>query len=225
MADNLPLLGFPAAGNKSPRPPVWTPAATWTLAAVSAVALALVAWRGYGLSRWSTRPPDIEKGVVPLAPLDLNRSSATDLENVPGLGPVLAGRIVEQRQRQGDFRSLDELRKVQGIGPATLERIRPFLHTGTYTPSGPVPTARQEVPAGPTKKASPANPIDVNRASAAELRTLPGIGPTLAARIVEARSKQRFRSVDDLRKVRGIGAKTLQRLRPHVTVGQGRTER
>jgi competence protein ComEA len=225
MADDVPLLGVPAANNPPPRAPVWTPAALWTLAVVSALALGLAAWRGYGLTRWSTRPPPIEKGVVPLSPFDLNRASATDLENIPGLGPTLAARIVEERQRQGGFRSLDDLRKVKGIGPATLERIRPFLHSRTYTPSGPVPAPPPDTPAGPTKKVPPASPIDVNRASAAELRTLPGIGPTLAARIVEARGKQPFRSVDDLRKVKGIGVKTLARLRPYITAGQAGQDR
>ena len=64
------------------------------------------------------------------------------------------------------------------------ERIRPFLHTGTYTPTGTVSPPQPDAPAGRGKKVPPANPVDVNRASAAELRTLPGIGPTLATRIV-----------------------------------------
>jgi competence protein ComEA len=58
----------------------------------------------------------------------------------------------------------------------------------------------------------------VNRATAAELRRLPGIGPTLSQRIIETREEQPFRSTDDLRRVRGIGVKTLERLRPHVAV-------
>ncbi len=219
MAEQLPPLGVAAPGSPPPQAPVWTPAALWTLAFFSGLALALAAWRGHGLSRWSTRPVPVEKGVVPLSPLDLNRATATDLENVPGLGHTLARRIVEERERQGGFRSLDELRKVKGIGPATLQRVRPFLYTGTYTPSGPVSAPSTGATPGPTSKPPPAAPVDVNRATPAELRTLPGIGPTLAARIVEARRRQPFRSVEDLRKVRGIGAKTLQRLRPHVTVG------
>lgn len=59
--------------------------------------------------------------------LDLNRASATDLEAVPGLGPVLAGRIVEFRQQQGPFRRLDDLLQIKGIGPKLLEKIRPYV--------------------------------------------------------------------------------------------------
>lgn len=59
-------------------------------------------------------------------------------------------------------------------------------------------------------------PIDVNHASTEELERLPRIGPALAARIVARRP---FASVDDLRRVPGIGARTLERLRPHVVAG------
>lgn len=51
-------------------------------------------------------------------------------------------------------------------------------------------------------------------ADEAALRLLPGIGPVLAARIVEARAQSGFRAIDDLRRVPGIGPVTIERLRP-----------
>jgi competence protein ComEA len=217
----VPVPGNPPA---EPAPPVWSPAAQWTLAGLAALTLVLLGWRGYGLTRWSTRPTPIEKGIVPLATMDLNRAADTELANVPGLGPTLARRIVEERQKRRSFRSVDELRQVKGIGPSTLERIRPFLFVGPYTPPGPPPTpvvlAVPSAPAASTTKPTPAGKIDVNRASDNELRKLPGIGPKLSARIVEERQKQPFRSVDELRRVKGIGAKTLEKLRPYVTIEQ-----
>ncbi len=54
--------------------------------------------------------------------------------------------------------------------------------------------------------------LDVNSASEAELDSLPGIGPVLAARIIAARP---FASADDLRRVKGIGAKKYENIRPH----------
>lgn len=67
-------------------------------------------------------------------------------------------------------------------------------------------------------RARPAAPrlVDLNDASPTRLQSLSGVGPALAARIVEARP---FASVDDLLRVRGIGPATLERLRPHVTIG------
>ena len=60
--------------------------------------------------------------------------------------------------------------------------------------------------------------IDVNAATEADFLRLPGIGPTLAARIVLYRANKAFASLDDLRKVKGIGAKTLDAIRPFLAV-------
>jgi competence protein ComEA len=73
--------------------------------------------------------------------------------------------------------------------------------------------------AGKKKGEDLAAPINVNRATAAELQRLPGVGPTLSGRIIQVRDRQPFRSVEELRRVPGIGPKTLEHLRPFVTVG------
>jgi len=71
----------------------------------------------------------------------------------------------------------------------------------------------------PTNKAGQATrPIPINNAGAAELQRIPGIGSVLAERIIAERRKAPFRSVDDLRKVRGIGPIKLERLVPFITV-------
>ena len=68
-----------------------------------------------------------------------------------------------------------------------------------------------------------AAPVDVNRATVDELVAVPGIGEALAKRIVEFRSKNGpFERVDDLLKVRGIGEKSLEKLRPHLRAGAGK---
>ena len=59
--------------------------------------------------------------------VNLNTADQTMLETVPGLGPVKAGAIVAYRTEIGGFESIDQLLEVSGIGPATLESIRPFL--------------------------------------------------------------------------------------------------
>lgn len=56
-------------------------------------------------------------------PTDLNTASAAELELLPGIGPVLAARIVVERADGGPFTSLDDLRRVEGVGDATLEAL------------------------------------------------------------------------------------------------------
>jgi competence protein ComEA len=58
------------------------------------------------------------------ATLDLNAASASELEALPGIGPVLAQRIVEHRDAFGPFASVDALLEVSGVGPAVLEKLR-----------------------------------------------------------------------------------------------------
>lgn len=73
---------------------------------------------------------------TPVAPATLNINSATAAqldELLPGIGPEKARRIVEWRNTYGPFQSLDQLLEVSGIGPITLENIRPFLTLGDST--------------------------------------------------------------------------------------------
>lgn len=60
-------------------------------------------------------------------PVDLNAADVTALDALPGIGPVLAQRIVEHRDQQGPFTSVDDLTSVSGIGPAVLSRIRDLV--------------------------------------------------------------------------------------------------
>lgn len=59
--------------------------------------------------------------------VDVNRAGPEALEALPGIGPELARRIVEERETHGPFRSVDDLSRVSGIGPKKLEALRPFV--------------------------------------------------------------------------------------------------
>jgi len=59
--------------------------------------------------------------------VSLNRAEASDLESVPGVGPVLAARIVTFREKNGDFVQLEDLLQVSGIGEAKLAAMRDYL--------------------------------------------------------------------------------------------------
>ena len=59
--------------------------------------------------------------------VNLNYAGQRELESLPGIGPALAGRIIDYRERNGPFSSIDELLGVPGIGPSTLERLRELV--------------------------------------------------------------------------------------------------
>lgn len=57
-------------------------------------------------------------------PVDINTADVLQLQTLPGIGPVLAERIVQYREEHGPFQSVEELLQVKGIGEVTLERFR-----------------------------------------------------------------------------------------------------
>ena len=59
-------------------------------------------------------------------PVNINTASSRELDALPGIGEVLAQRILDYRKANGAFSSVDELVKVKGIGEKTLEKLRPY---------------------------------------------------------------------------------------------------
>ncbi|MFP4493440.1 MAG: helix-hairpin-helix domain-containing protein [Puniceicoccaceae bacterium] len=68
------------------------------------------------------RPP----AVTEADPINVNTAPSAELERLPGVGPVIAGRIIEERERS-PFQSAGDLGRVRGIGPESIETIAPFI--------------------------------------------------------------------------------------------------
>jgi len=83
-----------------------------------------------------------------------------------------------------------------------------------YGTRASLPSSPRLQPAG-----GPSLRIQINQASAAELQSLPGIGPVKAQAIISYRQQHPFRRNEDLMQVRGIGPKTFEQLRDRITVG------
>ncbi len=179
-----------------------------------------------------------ERREAPLAPgerIDPNTASADELDRLPKVGPALALRIVEWRTAHGRFRTMADLDSVPGVGPALLRDAAPFLalrpapptaskaasregsKRDTFQPAASVADWERSTRQAASGGGAAAGVVELNRATAAELESLPGIGPALARRIVAWRAQNGpFRSVDALSQVPGIGAATVERLRPRV---------
>ena len=204
----------------TPAPPVLVTA--WPRPAQLAAAFLLGAVCALlGVHLWGGGPPkplDLRHSALPSHTIDLNHADRAEIRQLPGVGPTLAARISSTRD-DGGFRSLEDLRTVPGVGPARFERVRPWVQVGEEESAG-MNVAAARSSSQPKKADALKDAIDVNHAPAEELQKLPGIGPRLAQRIVDARVKSPFKSVDHLRRVSGIGPKTLEKLRPFVTVGE-----
>jgi competence protein ComEA len=180
--------------------------------------LADTAWRpagGDGIEAISVNEllSSVEQGVAdetrartPLAAgetVDPNFADASELRRLPGIGPARAAAIVRDRREKGPYRFLEELERVDGLGPTTIARLSPFLSL--------VPRPSSVQTAGAR--------LDLNRAGPDELIELPGIGPELAERIVGFRARNgRLREVNDLLEVPGIGPATVEKIRNRVRI-------
>lgn len=84
------------------------------------------------LVRLPLGPVDIPAIVVPIefkvaGKLNVNRATAEELEELPGIGPALAARIIAYREENGPFARVDDLVRVSGIGPKTIDRFRDLV--------------------------------------------------------------------------------------------------
>ena len=70
---------------------------------------------------------DLGQGVG--SPINVNKASAIELESLPGVGPATADQIIREREANGPFSSIDDLTRVSGIGPATVEKLRDVAST------------------------------------------------------------------------------------------------
>jgi competence ComEA-like helix-hairpin-helix protein len=74
------------------------------------------------------KAPHVKKEPPTLkGPLDLNTAPLAQLELLPGVGPVMAQRMVDYRKAHGGFKTVDDLDEVSGIGKKTLEKLRPWV--------------------------------------------------------------------------------------------------
>lgn len=70
-----------------------------------------------------------EQEVLAEGSININTATADELDKLPGIGPALATRIIEYRELNGSFSSIDELKSVSGIGDKTFEKLKDFIRT------------------------------------------------------------------------------------------------
>ena len=158
----------------------------------------------------------------PLAPgeqVDLNSAPAEEIVRLPRIGMSLAKRIVADRVARGAFRELADLDRVPGVGPGLLATLTDRVKFGGTAGNSAAGTngANPRVTGaygGPNQSHS-GQPVDLNSASEADLRALPGIGQARALAILAYRRENGpFAAVSDLGRVPGFSHSLVARLAP-----------
>jgi DNA uptake protein ComE-like DNA-binding protein len=147
---------------------------------------------------------------APDAKVDLNSASEKDLETLPGVGAATAKKIISRRP----YSSTADLSKA-GISASTITKITPLVTFGAAHGPANSPTDKPAGSAKPSKTNASDAPVDLNGASVAELKELPGVGDATAKKIIAGRP---YSSVSDLSKA-GVSASTIGKITPLVTIG------
>ncbi len=175
--------------------------------------------------------------------LDINTASLEEFQKLNGIGPVIAGNIIQYREEHGRFNNIDELKLVSGIGDAVFEEIRENVYV--IDPVWPVeeeeqteeyieniPESSVEIITEPPEISDesateePAEsqtefPIDVNSAEFDELMKIPGMDETAAVEILDVREKiGRFESEYELLIVKSLSRERIVKMLEYITFGE-----
>lgn len=234
-----PAVGEVPPGPPGPPLPPGHPLTLERRAAVGLLVLLLLAV-GYGVQHfWLARPQPVEVPTVAVGPVAPTETPGAGL---PGEGPGppgggtgggapavvvvdIGGRVATPgvHTLPNGSRVADALRVAGGPLPGTDTRNLNLARVGGRRTD---PRRRAEPPAGRRSRPGPPpagpskQPVSLNRATLDQLDTLPGVGPTLAQRIIAFRASHggAFRSLDQLRQVSGVGERTYAELRPLLTL-------
>ena len=140
--------------------------------------------------------------VAPVAPADLIINVAGKVRN-PGVYQLPPGsRVIDAIKAAGD--------QLKGVDISDINLARTLVDGEQILVGGVKYSSGKAV----VKKISPDNPLDINRATLAQLDTLPGIGPVTAGRIIDYRSKVgRINALDELKKISGLGGSKFEEIK------------
>lgn len=162
---------------------------------------------------------------APRGKININTASYEELQEITGVGPAIAGRIVEYRNEVGIFYSIQEIQNVNGIGPVTFEKMKNEITVGDVPPppeEAPVeeePVEDEPAPPPPPPEPGASGKININTAGYEELQEITGVGPVIAGRIIEYRNENGpFQAIEDIKNVSGIGDITFEKMKDEITV-------
>jgi competence ComEA-like helix-hairpin-helix protein len=95
------------------------------------------------------------KKKPPAQPININTANSEQLQQVPGIGPAIADKILQMRKSYGPFKSVDDLLAIRGLGAKRLEKMRKYLTVGKTAPKNSSPQQPSEPVKPSTQKSQP----------------------------------------------------------------------
>ncbi len=167
---------------------------------------------------------DAQKGIA-TGLVDINNATQKELEDIKGVGPATAKKIIAGRP----YQSSDELTKA-GLSAKAVATIKPFVTVGkaqTSTAKSSVATATsaaditksvkstESTAKSAATKLAPGTKININTADKTALESLPEIGPVKAQAIIDGRP---YKSIEDIMKIKGIKQKTFDTIKNYLVI-------
>ncbi len=141
---------------------------------------------------------------------------------ISGVGKAMAEAIVEYREANGPFRSMEDLDKVPRMGPTMMEKLQGRIDFGNLpadTSASSAAPSTTDPKAAPAKSSTTSGKVNINTGSLEDLMNLKGVGEATAQKIIDYRKAHGpYKSIDELDNVSGIGAAKINGFRDQVTL-------
>lgn len=161
--------------------------------------------------------------------LNINYATAEELMTLPGINRSTAQEIIEYRRKIGGFKKIEDVALVSGVGAVKLSLIRDEITLSMKRQGSTGPSTEENSPTGSRSDISfksetsrkSNGKINLNSANVFQLMKVKGIGQVLAENIVTYRDKKgRFKTLEDLIKVKGIGPNLLNAIRNQLSLDE-----
>lgn len=159
--------------------------------------------------------------------IEINQATIASWDSLPGIGPSLSQRIVRYRDSRGGFQTIEDLSVIYGLKRETLAKIETqlWLEKPAVLRKQKRNKRKRKYPAKTyyrtaykSRSTQLAQITDLNQADSTQLDALPGIGPTLARRILKYRQiLGYYYHVDQLQAVYGLSEENFERMKPFLT--------